>query len=72
MAITGNGNASKEQVAGMLQNLLNLKEFPTKYLDATDGLAVAVCHSFNLGKADKEKSYTGWESFLKQNPDRIK
>src|SRR5690606_24369636 len=40
MAITGNGNASKEQVAGMLQNLLNLKEFPTKYLDATDGLAV--------------------------------
>ena len=48
MAITGNGNASKEQVAGMLQNLLEMKEFPTKYLDASDGLAVAVCHSFNL------------------------
>ena len=53
MAITGNGNASKEQVAGMLQNLLTMKEFPTKYLDASDGLAVAVCHSFNLGKPEK-------------------
>jgi crossover junction endodeoxyribonuclease RuvC len=72
MAITGNGNASKEQVAGMLQNLLGLKEFPTKYLDASDGLAVAVCHSFNLGKPENDKNYTGWASFLKQNPDRIK
>lgn len=72
MAITGNGNASKEQVAGMLQNLLKLKEFPTKYLDASDGLAVAVCHHFNSGNAVTEKSYSGWESFLKQNPDRIK
>lgn len=72
MAITGNGNASKEQVAGMLQNLLQLKEFPTKYLDASDGLAVAVCHSYNMGKQASDKSYTGWASFLKQNPDRIK
>ena len=72
MAITGNGNASKEQVAGMLKNLLSLKEFPTKYLDASDGLAVAVCHHFNSGKIGKEKSYSGWDSFIKQNPDRIK
>ena len=72
MAITGNGNASKEQVAGMLKNLLNLKEFPTKYLDASDGLAVAVCHHFNSGTLSQDKSYTGWESFLKQNPKRIK
>ena len=71
MAITGNGNASKEQVAGMLQNLLKLKDFPTKYLDASDGLAVAVCHYFNSGNQAKEKSYTSWKSFLKQNPDRI-
>ena len=49
MAITGNGNASKEQVAAMLKNLLNLKEFPTKHLDASDGLAVAVCHQ--IGRA---------------------
>jgi len=72
MAITGNGNASKEQVAGMLQNLLKLKEFPTKYLDASDGLAVAVCHHFNSGGPEKEKSYSGWESFIKQNPSRLK
>ena len=72
MAITGNGNASKEQVAGMLQNLLKLKEFPTKYLDASDGLAVAVCHHFNSGTIADTKSYTGWESFLKQNPGRLK
>ena len=72
MAITGNGNASKEQVAGMLKNLLKLKEFPTKYLDASDGLAVAVCHHFNCGSLGVEKSYSGWASFLKQNPDRLK
>ncbi|MDY3537945.1 crossover junction endodeoxyribonuclease RuvC [Riemerella anatipestifer] len=72
MAITGNGNASKEQVAGMLQNLLKLKEFPTKYLDASDGLAVAVCHHFNSGELATGKNYSGWESFIKQNPDRVK
>ena len=72
MAITGNGNASKEQVAGMLKTLLNLKEFPTKYLDASDGLAVAVCHHFNSGNLVSDKNYSGWDSFLKQNPDRIK
>ena len=72
MAITGNGNASKEQVAGMLKNLLSLKEFPTKYLDASDGLAVAVCHHFNSEKIGKEKSYSGWDSFIKQNPNRVK
>jgi crossover junction endodeoxyribonuclease RuvC len=72
MAITGNGNASKEQVAGMLKTLLNMKEFPTKNLDASDGLAVAVCHHFNSGAISQEKSYTGWDSFLRQNPQRLK
>ena len=72
MAITGNGNASKEQVAAMLKNLLGLKEFPTKYLDASDGLAVAVCHYFNSNKTEKSASYSSWDSFIKQNPDRIK
>lgn len=70
MAITGNGNASKEQVAKMLQQLLNFKEIPT-HLDATDGLAVAVCHFFNGGKKEKGKSYSSWESFVKQNESRI-
>lgn len=69
-AITGNGNSSKEQVAAMLQTLLNFKELP-KYLDATDGLAVAVCHHFSkgVGEHNKEKG-SKWESFLKNNPER--
>ena len=71
MAITGNGNASKEQVAKMLQQLLGLKELP-KNLDSTDGLAAAVCHFFNSGKTIGEKSYTGWDAFVKNNENRIK
>ena len=70
MAITGNGNATKEQVAKMLQQLLNFKDFPS-HLDATDGLAVAVCHFFNGGKMEKNKTYSSWEAFIKQNEDRI-
>ncbi|WP_027138388.1 crossover junction endodeoxyribonuclease RuvC [Gaetbulibacter saemankumensis] len=71
MAITGNGNASKEQVAKMLQSLLNLKTLP-KNLDATDGLAAAVCHFYNEGRVDIGKSYTGWSAFVNQNGDRVK
>lgn len=68
-SVTGNGNASKEQVAAMLARLLNFKDIP-KLLDATDALGVAVCHYFQNGKTEtKSKS---WSSFLKENPDRIK
>jgi len=70
MAITGNGNASKEQVAKMLKSLLGLKTLP-KNLDATDGLAAAVCHFYNNGKVTGNKSYTGWASFVKQNEKRV-
>ncbi len=70
MAITGNGNASKEQVAAMLQSLLQLKSLP-KNLDATDGLAAAVCHFYNSGKIVGGKSYSGWASFVKQNTDKV-
>ena len=70
MAITGNGNASKEQVAKMLQNLLELKTLP-KNLDATDGLAAAVCHFYNEGKVEIGKNYSGWDAFVKQNPKKI-
>lgn len=70
MAITGSGNASKEQVAKMLQSLLDLKTLP-KNLDATDGLAAAVCHFYNYGKINVGKNYSGWASFVKQNPDKI-
>jgi len=70
MAITGNGNASKEQVAKMLQSLLDIKQLP-KNLDATDGLAAAVCHFYNQGRVSVGKSYSGWSAFVKQNEDRI-
>lgn len=71
MAITGNGNASKEQVAKMLQSLLNLKTLP-KNLDSTDGLAAAVCHFYNSGRVDVGKNYSGWASFVKENQNRVK
>jgi len=70
-SITGNGNASKEQVASMLQTLLNFNELPS-YLDATDGLAVAVCHYFQNGKQAKGgKSFSGWKAFLAENPAKV-
>lgn len=71
MAVTGSGNASKEQVAKMLQSVLKLKTLP-KNLDSTDGLAAAVCHFYNSGKIETGKSYSGWESFVKQNEKRVK
>jgi crossover junction endodeoxyribonuclease RuvC len=67
-AITGNGNASKEQVAAMLKTLVGLKEVP-ELLDATDGLAAAVCH-FYQNDLGGEKSYSSWKSFLNENPKR--
>jgi crossover junction endodeoxyribonuclease RuvC len=72
-SITGNGNADKEQVMKMLQSLLNFKESPKQY-DATDALAVAMCHHFQsssiLTKAGK--GLKGWDEFLKKNPGRIR
>ncbi len=68
-AVTGNGNASKEQVAKMLMSLFTLREAP-KLFDATDALAVAVCHHFQHGKPKAKKA--GWDAFLKANPNRVK
>ncbi len=82
-AITGQGAASKEQVAALLKALLHLEELP-KRLDATDGLAVAVCHHFqcnpiagsNPAPAKKAlgggRSSQSWESFVTANPGRVK
>jgi crossover junction endodeoxyribonuclease RuvC len=68
-SITGNGNASKEQVSAMLKTLLNFKETP-EFLDATDGLAAAVCHYFQGSKTIGKKTYFGWKAFLTENPDK--
>jgi len=70
-SIVGNGSASKEQVAAMLKNILNFKEIP-KYLDATDGLAVAVCHYFQGNKPQVDKSYNSWKNFINEHPERAK
>ena len=72
-SVTGNGAASKEQVAIMLSKLLSIEEMP-KYLDATDGLAVAVTHFFQAGKPESGggTKFGSWDSFIKNNPDRIK
>lgn len=70
-SITGNGNASKEQVAAMLESILKIK-IESKYLDATDALAAAVCHynQMNFPLKDIGKK-GGWSSFIKNNPGRI-
>lgn len=72
-SITGNGNADKEQVMKMLQTLLQFKEIP-KYLDASDALAVAVCHHFQdnvLMKATGSKA-KDWKDFIEKNPGKLK
>ena len=71
MSITGNGTASKEQVAKMLQSLLKIKKLP-KNLDSTDGLAAAVCHFYNSQNSFGEKKYSGWTSFVKNNQKKIR
>ena len=71
MSITGNGNASKEQVAKMLQSLLKIEKLP-KNLDSTDGLAAAVCHFYNSQNSFGEKKYSGWASFVKNNQQKIR
>ena len=62
MAITGKGTSSKEQVAAILKSILNIKDMP-KHLDATDGLAAAVCHYFQRNTISQNKSYKGWRAF---------
>ncbi|MFM7628230.1 MAG: crossover junction endodeoxyribonuclease RuvC [Algoriphagus sp.] len=70
-SVTGNGNASKEQVAAMLQTLLGIEELP-KLFDATDALAVALCHHFHEGRVQSRGRTQGWKSFIEDNPTRIK
>ena len=67
-SITGNGASSKEQVASMLLNILKLKALP-KELDASDGIAVAICHYFQNNQISKSH-YCGWKDFIRNNPKR--
>lgn len=74
LALTGNGNASKEQVAGMLQKLLKLdKEEMPKFMDATDALAAAYCHFMQMSRPETDaKHYSSWKDFAIKNHSRIK
>ena len=73
MAITGNGSASKEQVAGMLQRLLKLDatEMP-KFMDATDALGAAYCHFMQANRPESgARHYSGWKDFVNKNKDKV-
>lgn len=73
-SVTGNGNASKEQVAYMLEQILKMK-LDTHFYDATDAVGVAICHYMHgktkalTGNGSKKK---GWSAFVSENPDRLK
>lgn len=71
-SVTGNGNASKEQVSGMISTLLN-EEIEAEFYDATDALAVAICHFFGTqNQSSNTPRSTSWKAFLKDNPGRVK
>ena len=73
MALTGNGNASKEQVAGMLQRMLKLRqEDMSKFMDATDALAAAYCHYLQMGRPVNDVKYRGWKDFVTKHKDKVK
>lgn len=73
MAITGNGQASKEQVADMLQRILKIPESSMlPFLDATDGLAAAYCHYLQQGRPNISRAYSSWKDYISKNPDKVK
>lgn len=73
MAITGQGAASKEQVAGMLQRLLHIsKDDMPKFMDATDALAAAYCHFLQLSTPETgARHYGSWKDFAIKNKNRV-
>lgn len=71
LAITGQGGASKEQVAAMLSQILHYDEIQ-KSFDATDGLAAALCHFYQANQSTAKVSYNNWGDFIKKNPTRLK
>ncbi len=72
MAITGNGSASKEQVADMLRRMLHIPpDEMGKWLDASDALGAAYCHYMQMGRPQTDRKYTSWKDFANKNSSRI-
>ena len=72
LAITGNGQASKEQVADMLRRILHIPDKDMQMrLDATDALAVALCHFYQNSRLVSDKKYNGWKDFVEKNKDKV-
>lgn len=72
MAITGNGSASKEQVAEMLRRILNIpKDRMPEFLDATDALAAALCHYYETSKLIQQKGCKSWKEYISKHPDKV-
>ena len=73
MSITGNGQASKEQVAGMLQRILHIsQDNMLPQLDATDGLAAAYCHFLQLNTPFQEAEFKSWKDYINKNEEKVK
>lgn len=73
MALTGNGAASKEQVAAMLQRILHIsKEDMQTQLDATDALAAAYCHYLQMGRPETTSSVKSWKEYIQKNPNKVR
>ena len=73
LSITGNGSASKEQVAGMLQKIFKIvPSSMLPFMDATDALAIAYCHHTQRNMLKQEKGYSSWSDFVKHNSSRVK
>jgi len=73
MALTGNGKASKEQVAGMLQHIFKIPDADMlPQLDATDGLAAAYCHYLQTNRPKAGKAYSGWKDFIAKHPGKVR
>lgn len=77
-SVTGSGNASKEQVAYMLEKILKM-ELSREFMDATDGIAIAICHHYHANSpasaatgGSKKAKKGGWGAFVSENPERVK
>ena len=68
-SVTGNGNASKEQLSEMVKNIIGIKKLEKNKFDATDALGAAICHLYQ--KSNNQRPKKSWKNFIQTNPDKI-